>query len=179
MLCLNGQAHSDSVVELFLWRLDEQGLKISSLWEPMHGSLIVDIFWTQLCGAWRSKEEWAGCSELDSDVERKWMEAKQCLNVVCQLGKSGLVTLQALKGLEGRGLSLAALIGSACVVSRSDFNIFMLWLQNVNVDLLDAADPDSYTAQSGILSASDGIQLLQAALSILLSHCSHLMCTLV
>ena len=115
VLCLNGQAHSDSVVELFLWRLYEHGLEISSPWEPMPGHLIVDILWTQLivdipctqlCWAWRSKEEWAGCSELDSVVERKWMEAEQCLNVLRQLGKSVIVTLQALKGLEGRGLSL-------------------------------------------------------------------------
>ena len=81
------------------------------------------------------------------------MEAIQCLNVLRQLGKPGIVTLQALKGIEGRGLSLAALIASGCVITRSDFNIFMPWLQNANVDLLGAGDPDSYMAQSGILSA--------------------------
>ena len=80
------------------------------------------------------------------------MEAKQCLNVIRQLGKSRIVTLQALKGSEGRGLSLAALIASGYVISRSDFHIFT-WLQNANVDLLDARDPDSHTVQSGILSA--------------------------
>ena len=101
------------------------------------------ILWTQLCGAWLSKEEWAGCSELDSDFERKWMEAKQYLNVLRQFGKSGIGTLQALKGLVGRGLSLAPLIASGCVISRSDFNIFMSWLQNANVDLLNAGEPDS------------------------------------
>ena len=56
------------------------------------------------------------------------MEAKQCLNVLRQLGKSGIATLQALKGLNGRGLSLAALIASGCEISRLDFNIFMSWL---------------------------------------------------
>ena len=70
-------------------------------------------------------------------------------------------TLQELKGLEGRGLSLAALIASGCVIPRSDFNIFMSWLQSANVDLLDAKNPDSCAAQSGIRSASDGIQLRQ------------------
>ena len=45
VLRLNGQAHSesDSVVELFLQRLDEQGLEISSPWKPMPGRFIVDI----------------------------------------------------------------------------------------------------------------------------------------
>ena len=82
VLHLNGQASSDSVVELFLRRLDdsEQGLEISSPWEPIPGRLIVDMLWSQLCGAWRSKEEWAGCRELDAYVERKWVKAKQCLN---------------------------------------------------------------------------------------------------
>ena len=39
----------------------------------------------------------------------------------------------------------------------------MSWLQNVNVNLLDAGDLDSHVAQleSGILSASDGIQRCQ------------------
>ena len=164
MLRLNGQAHSDSNVELFLWRLEEQALKISSPWEPIPGGrLIVDMLWPQLCGAWRSKEEWAGCRELDSDVEHKWVEAKQCLNVPRQLSKSGIVALQALKGLDGRGLSLAALHAFWCVISRLKSNIFMSWLQNANADLLDAGDPDSHAAQSGILSALDGIQLRQPA----------------
>ena len=62
MLRLKGQAHSDSVVEMFLQRLDEQGgLEISSpeMLVPMGKNpvssqddrLIVDILWTQLCGA--------------------------------------------------------------------------------------------------------------------------------
>ena len=63
-------------------------------------------------------------------------------------GKNLEISLQALKGLEGRGLSLAALIASGCVISRSDFNIFMLWLQNANVDLLDVGDLDSHAAKS-------------------------------
>ena len=66
---IENQAHWDSVVdsELFLQRLDEQGLKISSLWEPISGRLIADILWSQLCGVWRSKEEWA----------HRWQPAKK------------------------------------------------------------------------------------------------------
>ena len=95
-----------SVVKLFLRRLDEQGLKISSTWEPIPDRLIVDMLWSQLCGAWRSEEQWAGCRELDSDFERKWVEVKQCLSVLRQLGKSEVVTLQELKARMGRGCHL-------------------------------------------------------------------------
>ena len=57
--------------------------------------------------------------------------------------------------------SVARAVGS--VARAPDFNMFMSWLQNANVDLLYAGDPDSHAAQSGILSGSDGtgIQLCQ------------------
>ena len=89
------------------------------------------------------------------------MEAKQCLNVLRQLGKCGTVTLQVRKASDGWGPSLAALLACGCVIPGSDFNIFMLWLQNANVDLSEEGDPDFHPAESGILSASDGIQLRQ------------------
>ena len=40
-----------------------------------------------------AKEEWAGCTELDAGVHRKWEEAKQCLRVHRQLERVGLMTL--------------------------------------------------------------------------------------
>ena len=48
-----------------------------------------------------------------------------------------------------------------CVIPRSDFNIFMLWVQDAKVDLLEVEDPDSHATQSEKLSASDGIQFRQ------------------
>ena len=45
----------------------------SSPWEPIPGRLY--FLGSQLCGARRSKEEWAGCREIDSAVQSKWVEA--------------------------------------------------------------------------------------------------------
>ena len=69
---VSDQANHDSVIALLLRRLDEQGLEISSPWAPVPGRLVSEILWPQLCEAWRLKEAWAGCKELDSDVRRKW-----------------------------------------------------------------------------------------------------------
>ena len=38
----------------------------------------------QLCEAWLLKDAWAECKESDSDVQCKWVEAKQCLSVLRQ-----------------------------------------------------------------------------------------------
>ena len=107
------------------------------------------------------KEAWAGCKELDSDVQRKWVEAKQCLTVLRQLGRTGILTLHALQELDGGGLSLAALRACGCVISRSDFATFMLWLQSADVHLLDKVHPISGIEQFGRLDLSDFSQLSQ------------------
>ena len=44
-----------------------------------------------------SEKAWAGCKELDSDIQCKWVEAKQCLNILRQLGRTGILTLQSLR----------------------------------------------------------------------------------
>ncbi len=61
---------ANSVLELLLLRLDEQGLDISSKWRTSGGDLIVSILWPKLYAAWLSKEQWAGCQEVDKDVRK-------------------------------------------------------------------------------------------------------------
>ena len=71
--------------------------------------------------------------ELDSDVQHKLVEAKQCLSLLCQRGWTWILTLKVLQELDGSGLSPALLHWSWCVMSSSDFNTLMWWLQNLNV----------------------------------------------
>ena len=62
--CCASMVRQHSVLELFLQRLDKQGLKISSPWEPVPGRLmyaLVPILWGLAQG--HSKEEWAGFIE--------------------------------------------------------------------------------------------------------------------
>ncbi len=61
LIRISGRANS--VLELLLLRLDEQGLDISSPWRISGGDLIFSVLWPKLYAAWLSKEQWAGCRE--------------------------------------------------------------------------------------------------------------------
>ena len=89
------------------------------------------------------------------------VEAEQCLSVLRQLGRTGILTLHALQELDGGGLSLAALRACGCVISRLDFTTFMLWLQSADVHLSDKVHPDIGIVQSGLLNLSGCSQLSQ------------------
>ena len=72
-------------------------------------------------------------------------EAKQCLRVLRQLERTGILTLLALQEFDGNGLSLrlVALRACGCLISRLDLTTFMLWLPSANVHLSDKVQPDS------------------------------------
>ena len=53
ILRIGGRA--ESVVELFLQRLDELGLKVSSPWTPNCGQFLVEALWQQLSKVWKEK----------------------------------------------------------------------------------------------------------------------------
>ena len=89
------------------------------------------------------------------------VEAEQCLSVLRQLGRTGILTLHALQELDGGGLSLAALRACGCVISLLDFTTFMLWLQSADVHLSDKVHPDLGIVQSGLRDLSDCSQLSQ------------------
>ena len=54
ILRVSGQIHHDSVVEMLLLRLDEQGLEVSSPWASTPGTLVAEVLWPQLQEAWCS-----------------------------------------------------------------------------------------------------------------------------
>ena len=84
------------------------------------------------------------------------VEAEQCLSVLRQLGRTGILTLHTLQELDGGGLSLAALRACGCVISRLDFTTFMLWIQSADVHLSDKVHPDIGMVQSGLLDDEPG-----------------------
>ena len=61
---------------------------------------------------------------LDEVYHEEGLVAKQCLNVLCQLGQIGLLMLHVLQELDGIWLLCAstALHTYGCVIYRSDFN---------------------------------------------------------
>ncbi len=62
---------ADSIVELLALRLDEQGTDFSTPWPQEPGQLILDVMWPQVKEAWRTKQEWKGCTELSMAVQER------------------------------------------------------------------------------------------------------------
>ncbi len=67
VVCVDNSA--ESIVELLalqLESLDEQGAKLSTPWPQESGSMILEVLWPQVWGAWRVKQNWKGCTELSA-----------------------------------------------------------------------------------------------------------------
>jgi hypothetical protein len=67
-LLLQVTKKAESVLELFLWRLDVLGLEISSPWEACEAKSIAEVLWPWIHRAWLEKERWTGCQEVINDV---------------------------------------------------------------------------------------------------------------
>ncbi len=66
------------MLEKLLLRLNEQGLEVSSPWVLEQEQLLVEVLWPRIHQAWKEKERWGGCRELDTTVQDKWDGAKLC-----------------------------------------------------------------------------------------------------
>ena len=87
---------AESVLELFLLRLDEQGLEISSPWEACEVKSIAEVLWPRIHRAWLEKERWTGCREVIDDVRQEWDQAQVCLKACAKLGNAEPAVLSVL-----------------------------------------------------------------------------------
>ena len=78
---------ADTVLELLLARLDEQGLEISSPWAARDEESIVGVLWPRIHKAWLEKERWAGCTEVIEEVQTEWDQAQLCLKACEKPGR--------------------------------------------------------------------------------------------
>jgi hypothetical protein len=53
-------------------RLNDHGMDISCPWELFTDSLLAEVLWPELCEVWELKETWAGCRELDNELQTRW-----------------------------------------------------------------------------------------------------------
>ena len=111
LMRIGGRPDATSVIML---QLDEQGLEVSSPWEMLPDRLLADVVWPQLRDLWNRKEAWAGCIELDEDLQNGWDQAKQCLAVLLQLGRNGILTIQHLKNTPDSWIGLSDLRRRHC-----------------------------------------------------------------
>ena len=71
LISVRGSA--ESPLELFLQRLNSQGLEKSSPWANSTEQFILEAVWPEVHKAWAEKERWAGCTELDEPVRADWI----------------------------------------------------------------------------------------------------------
>jgi hypothetical protein len=73
ILRIDGRVDPTSVTELVLMiRLNDHGMDISCPWELFTDSLLAEVLWPELCEVWELKETWAGCRELDNELQTRW-----------------------------------------------------------------------------------------------------------
>ncbi len=114
---------ADSPLELFLQRLNSQGLEISSPWANSTEQLILEAVWPEVHKAWEEKERWAGCTELDEPILADWTRAKLCLQACQKLGRAApaILTVQQLRGSQSRWLHLTELKHRHCHLTSEEF----------------------------------------------------------
>ena len=134
MLRIGGRA--DSIIELLLQRLDEQGLEVSSPWEPpaREEQLIAAALWPRLWRVWKVKETWLGCTELSEDLRVEWDQARVCLSAIRRLGRAGLLTVSQLMHSGGGWLGRSALMPAGYRLSASEHTTLMQWLTTERLD---------------------------------------------
>jgi hypothetical protein len=112
----------ESTTELLLLRFDEHGMELSSPWSHPPVQSIIEVLWPYILNAWLTKERWAGCTELDEDVQLKWKTAKLCLQACKKLGsaKTPILTVSQLYNSHGQWSPFADLRQCICQLSREE-----------------------------------------------------------
>ena len=114
-------------------------MEVSSPWEQLSDRLLADALRPQLQAVWKRKEAWAGCSELDEDLQTCWDQAKQCLVVLRKLGQTGILTISQLIA-SGNWLGLSDLRQRQCVLSDRNYNTFLEWLHKAGMQSAEAVE---------------------------------------
>ncbi len=87
-LHLRVRCNAETVLQLFLLRLDEQGLEISSPWEERADKSLLEALSPLLHKAWLKTERWAGCTGVVDEVQSEWDQAQLCLKACEKLGNA-------------------------------------------------------------------------------------------
>ncbi len=141
--------------------LDEQGLDISSPWRISGGELIVSVLWPKLYAAWLSKEQWAGCREVDEEVRKLWEQAQLCLAACASLGNAepAILLTSQLRGTQTQWLRLDELANRHCRLSPVEYAALTSWLSLLETQQLEKSAaasgpseiPEDWSAFSDIL----------------------------
>jgi hypothetical protein len=137
--CIGGRA--TSVLELFLLRLDEQGLNISSPWGISGKDSIVGTLWPKLYATWLRKEQWAGCREVIEDVLVAWEQAQVCLAACAGLGNAepAIRSISQFRGTQTQWLHIDVLASGHCHLTPLEHATITSWLSMTGSQQLEAS----------------------------------------
>ena len=119
-----------SVLELFLYRLDEQGLEVSSPWGAGEEVSIAESLWPALHRAWLRKQQWSGCTELDESVLTEWDHAQLCVRACRKLGnvEPAIWAVSQLRGSQSQWLDITELRHRRCHLTSAEYAALVSWL---------------------------------------------------
>ncbi len=129
-----------SVLELFLLRLDERGIDISSPWGISGGDSIVGTLWLKLYAIWLSKEQWADCREVVEEVRSAWEQAQLCLTACAGLGSAepAILSKSQFRGTQTQWLRLDELACRHCHLTPFEHATITSWLSMTESQQLEA-----------------------------------------
>ena len=110
----------------------------------------------QLRDLWNRKEAWAGCSELDENLNTGWEPGtKLSLAVLRQLGRNGILTIQLLQNTylavdPDSWIILSDLRRCHWEISEKEYQTFLEWVRAAGLRRSTPADvlgPEIYTSK--------------------------------
>ena len=145
---------AESVLELFLLRLDELGLEISSPWEACEAKSIAEVLWPRIHRAWLEKEQWTGCREVIDDVQQEWDQAQVCLQACAKLGSAepAIISALHLRGCQAHWMHIEELRTRRCGITSSEYATLTSWLPANDTGApapVDTTVPPGETSETG------------------------------
>jgi hypothetical protein len=126
---------TETMLEKLLLRLNEQGLEVSSPWVLDQEQLLAEVLWPRIHQAWREKERWGGCRELDTTVQDNWDGARLCLQALRKLGRSQppLLTVPQFRGAQAQWLQQSELKHRQILLTSREYTTLLSWLSSVQL----------------------------------------------
>jgi hypothetical protein len=152
LISITGTAESST--ELFLQRLNAQGLEISSPWGDnlADAQLILEAVWQDVYKALTDKECWAGCQEMDDCVQDAWANAKHYLQVCSKLGQTvpAILTVSQLRGSQAQWLHTTELKHQHCDLTKDETAALVWYLSQAENSQELLSQPQHLTLQSTV-----------------------------
>ena len=169
LISITGTAESPT--ELFLQRLNAQGLEISSPWgDNLAGEqLILEAVWQDVYKAWSDKERWAGCQEMDDCVRDAWASAKHCLHACRKLGQAvpAILTVSQLRGSQAKWLHTTELKHRHCDMTKDEITALVQYLSQAENRQELLSQPQNPASQSTVASPPTSQSLCTSSLAMI------------